>query len=423
MSVGSLSSIRIKADWLQWPQTRTLVQAFVQAGEELRFVGGAVRDALLDRPVTDVDAATPASPQRVMAVLEGAGIKAVPTGLSHGTITAVVEGMPFEITTLRRDIKTYGRHAEVLFTSDWQEDAARRDFTINALYCDPEGAVYDYFDGVADAHAGVVRFIGDAQKRIAEDGLRILRFFRFSAHYADGQIDTGGLDACRAQKAMLDGLSGERIGAEMKKLLLADQAAQTLRVMQQAGLLDSLLQGTLETDALAVYPTVNLMADALAEPMIALALLVRAQPREQSTQTTAWVQEHWKLSNKEAAFLSALVKGQSIGTELSERKQKKLIRTMGKMVYAALLMISWCERLSESPDQTQMLSANYRGMLSLIHRWQIPIFPLSGEALIERGMKPGPELGEWLQSLEAWWEAEDYQPDEAAILAHFDAQR
>src|SRR5579859_1790498 len=207
--------------WLDAKATRTLVAALDAGGIDFRFVGGAVRDGLLGRKVSDIDVATPAMPGDVIRAVEAAGLKAIPTGIAHGTVTAVVGRQPFEVTTLRRDVETDGRHAVVAFTDDWRADAARRDFTMNALYADRDGRITDFFGGEADARAGRVRFIGDPGERIAEDALRILRFFRFHAWYGQGALDADGLAASTRLAGMIDRLSGERIRVELFKTLAA----------------------------------------------------------------------------------------------------------------------------------------------------------------------------------------------------------
>ncbi|MCG8506772.1 MAG: CCA tRNA nucleotidyltransferase, partial [Sphingomonadales bacterium] len=213
------STDRLEAPWLADAAVTRVVAAL--GANNCRFVGGAVRNTLLGEPVTDIDIATRLEPDAVIARLEAAEIKAVPTGLKHGTVTAVAEGHAIEVTTLRHDVETDGRHAKVAFTDDWQADAARRDFTFNALYAAPDGTLYDYFGGLDDLKAGHVRFIGDAEARITEDALRILRFFRFHAHYGAGGMDAAGLDACAALAGRLDILSVERVRDELLKLLAA----------------------------------------------------------------------------------------------------------------------------------------------------------------------------------------------------------
>ena len=221
--------------WMTAPETVAVMAALSAAAGEARFVGGCVRDALLGRKVRDVDIATHEPPERVMNLLKRAGIKAIPTGIKHGTVTAVTGAKHFEITTLRRDVETYGRHAKVEYTDDWQADAARRDFTMNALFCGADGTIYDPFGGLADLRAQRVRFVGDPETRIREDVLRLLRFFRFHAHYGKPPPDAAALAACRSLAPLLPTLSGERICAETLKLLSAPQPADVIDLMGETG--------------------------------------------------------------------------------------------------------------------------------------------------------------------------------------------
>ena len=234
---------RLDAAWLREARLSHLLAVLDGAGEESRVVGGAVRNALLAEPIGEIDVATTALPAEVIRRAQAAGFKAVPTGIEHGTITVVVHGQPFEVTTLREDVETFGRHAKVAFGRDWKQDAERRDFTMNALSAARDGAVYDYVGGLADVAARRVRFIGDAAARIAEDYLRILRFFRFHAAYGEGALDPAGLAACIAGRAGLDQLSRERVRAELLKLLLAKRAVPAIAAMTEAGLLDRILGG------------------------------------------------------------------------------------------------------------------------------------------------------------------------------------
>ena len=226
---------------------RAVMDALTADGGAARFVGGAVRNALLGEPVGDVDIATPLVPDEVMRRLQAAGLGAVPTGIAHGTVTAVSGGKPFEVTTLRRDVETFGRRAVVAYTTDWAEDAARRDFTMNALYADEDGAIYDYFGGLADLEARRVRFVGDARTRIREDYLRILRLFRFHAWYGRGEIDSEALAAAQAEKAGLKLLSGERVQKEVLRLLEAKEPSPAVRVMEQSGILGEILPPGVQT--------------------------------------------------------------------------------------------------------------------------------------------------------------------------------
>ena len=417
-----MSEVRIPTSgWLSWPETQKLVAAFDGQGDALRFVGGAVRDALLKRPVSDVDAATTLPPQKVMSLLEKAGIKVVPTGLSHGTVTAVVEGKPFEVTTLRRDVQTHGRHADVVFTTDWQQDAARRDFTLNALYCDAQGKVYDYFQGVRDAKAGRVVFIGDALQRIEEDGLRILRFFRFHAHYGQEAINHEGLNACFQKRSMIEKLSGERIQQEMLKLLAADAAAEMIDAMIQSEVMEMVLPGARDTSSMHAWPRVRLMTDHQPDAAIALALLLRST--QDTAATLSALVKRWKISNKLQQRLTSATRFSAIATTMPEAEQKAMLRRLGNDGFLDRVLISWAEHLSETPDKAQMIAAAYRMMLNLAQRWDVPQFPLNGEDLQAVGVAPGPELGQWLQFLEQWWEREDYKPGKAELLKYFQAQK
>jgi len=413
-----------KDSWLTWPETRRLVEVFDAAGKEMRFVGGAVRDLLAGVPVKDVDVANSRLAEQVLGLLEKAGIKAIPTGLSHGTVTAVVEGKPFEITTLRCDIKTFGRHAEVLFTRDWEQDAARRDFTINALYCDAEGRIYDYHHGLEDLRARRVRFIGNPATRIREDGLRILRFFRFTARYGEGEVDTEGLAACHECRDMLDKLSGERIAQEMFKLLETEAAPAMIRLMDEQRLTLPLFGYAVDAKLLECWARVGLMVELeehqeLPIPMVLLSLLCRAQEGAMAD----YLIKRWKLSNAQSDFLRFLDGAAQIGTEMNEAEQKRLLRRYAPERFRALVLVSWAENLAANPSKTQMLSAAYRPMVWLAGHWSIPEFPVSGGDLAALGLSQGPQMGAWLKQLEDWWERENYQPTREEILERFQSQR
>lgn len=237
-----MTTPRIEADWLNDAPLQALLQALVGEGdEEARVVGGAIRNTLLGQAVADIDIATTALPATTVERAKAAGFKTVPTGIEHGTVTVVANGRPFEVTTLRQDVETNGRHAKVKFGRDWKADAERRDFTINALYCDADGSILDLVGGIADIGSRTLRFIGDAESRIEEDFLRILRFFRFFAWYGDGRPDAAGLRAATRLKAGIEQLSAERIWAEMRKLLAAPDPSRALLWMRQTGVLSLVL--------------------------------------------------------------------------------------------------------------------------------------------------------------------------------------
>jgi poly(A) polymerase len=379
--------------WRDWDETKTLLAAFAAASVEARFVGGCVRDALLSRPVTDIDLATPATPDDVISLLEKAGIRVIPTGIAHGTVTARVGERSFEITTLRRDVACDGRHAEVEFTDDWKEDALRRDFTINALSANPAGEVFDYTGGLADIAPVRVRFIGDADARIREDALRILRFFRFSAQLEVVSLDATGLKACAVRAGSIHALSGERIALEMLKLLAAPAlTSELLSEMQQAG--------TLHAVGLPKVPASLTQLRGDAWGMLAYWLM------DQPVDAFA---SKWKLSGAERMLLKNVIEcAESLQTDLSVKAQKVILRAAGKDVFVRAVRVAMV-RVGGA--------AVYHSMLALAESWTPPVFPVSGRDLLLRGFSQGPMLGEALKQLEARWEAEDYVPEKEALLA------
>lgn len=387
----------ISPDWLHWPETGALIRAF--NGVPLRFVGGCVRDAVLGRDVKDVDAATPLLPEQVMGRLRENGIKAVPTGIEHGTVTAVVDGKPFEVTTLRRDVSTDGRRATVAYTDDWEEDANRRDFTMNALYCDTHGQVTDYFGGVEDAREGHVRFIGDAGLRITEDALRILRFFRFFAHYGKGEIDADGFAACKAHVALLDKLSGERIQQEMLKLLVPSSAGEVAELMRKGAILQAVMATDMDTTSLKALPPVLKAAQVKPDALLSLALLLRsAADVYKKSGVDAAITARWKLSNAHSKRLSILCENRILPSA-DAAECKKLIRVFGKSDYRDLVLL----HLAETRCSDAGLAA-----ISLARSWEIPEFPVSGDDLKTHGVVQGKAMGETLRKLEMKWEESGY---------------
>lgn len=396
----------IQAEWLQWPQTQILWRAFPEGS--LRFVGGAVRDAVLSRNVQDVDAATTLLPEQTMAVLDKAGIRAIPTGLAHGTVTALVDGKSFEITTLRKDVVTDGRHAQVAYTDSWQEDAARRDFTMNALYADMQGQVFDYFNGQDDARDGRLRFIGDPAKRIGEDYLRILRFFRFHAHYGLVAPDEAALRACAEAAPRMEALSGERVQAELVKLLDAPRAYETLVLMQSYGILAAALGMEVDVPVFARIAEIEVLTGLHVPGDRKLLGLVWNTP----VQLAALV-ARLRLSGKmEKMFRLALEHKTALPYDGTQAGQKALMRKLGAEVFSLLVLFSW----AAGPVAVNA-QAPYLEMLALAREWQPPVFPVTGEDLIALGVASGKALGERLRALEAAWEASDYVLTKVELLA------
>jgi poly(A) polymerase len=396
-------------DWMTAPATRSLLAALGAGGATVRFVGGCVRDAILGLRPQDVDVATPEKPEQVIRRLEKAKLKAVPTGLEHGTVTAVVPPASFQITTLRRDVSTDGRHATVAFGTDWAEDAARRDFTINALYADADGRLYDYTDGRADLAAGLVRFIGDPAQRVAEDYLRVLRFFRFHARFGRGAPDAASLAACADAAGRLDHLSGERIRDELLKILILPNAADALALMQQSGVLA------------AILPEARFDADVLGR----LIGLQAAAAAAGGAEPDAWPR------------LAVLLSGNSDGDAVADRlrlSNAQRLRLQGILSLPpfdpAVLQDESAFRLSlyrlgaERCRDGILLAAARRqadGDVAVAHAataagWQRPVFPLRGADILAAGFAPGPTVSALLNELESWWAEAGFVPDRDACL-------
>ncbi|MEM7042461.1 MAG: CCA tRNA nucleotidyltransferase [Pseudomonadota bacterium] len=386
----------LAAPWLTAESSRQLMDVLTEGDVPARFVGGCVRDALLGHydPDVDLDVATPILPEQVIERLEAAGIKAIPTGLSHGTVTAVVDGRPFEITTLRKDVACDGRHAEVAFAADFREDAERRDFTINAMSVDRQGRLVDYFGGVEDLKAGRIRFVGDAQARVREDYLRILRFFRFFARYGRPPVDEGALEACRAGASGLEELSGERIRSEMFKLLDSSGAAEALRLMIENGILSHILPSTPDLEPLQRLITLVPESD----PLLRLVTLLSPTSAEP-------VAEAWKLSNAEKTRLERLTLEPLFDLPHSPLIARTHIYHHGPEIYTDLVRLS---AKSASDLGTSLPPPSVEKL------------PISGQDLIARGVPPGPELGHLLADIEAWWLNQSMQPDRNACLAELD---
>ena len=346
---------------------------------EARVVGGAVRDTLADHEVTEVDLATPRTPEQVTQALHVAGIRAVPTGLEHGTVTAVVDGRGFEVTTLRRDLETDGRHAVVAFTDDWREDAARRDFTINAMSMARDGAVFDYFGGIADVRAGIVRFVGDPATRIAEDYLRILRFFRFFARYASGPADAAALAAIRKGVPGLAGLSVERVWSELERILSAQDPCHAIALMAELDVLRAVLPEGADPARLAWL----IEAGAPADPLLRLAALL--------TGDAGAVAARLRLSAAERDRLIALRSGP---VPQPTDDDAALRRLLADTEPALLVDRTWLAggAAAEWAAVRQRLAALPR-----------PVFPLEGRDVLALGEAEGPRVGALLRAVRQWW--------------------
>ncbi|HUB95757.1 MAG TPA: CCA tRNA nucleotidyltransferase, partial [Stellaceae bacterium] len=343
-----------------------------------RFVGGPVRDSILGRPVLDIDIATTHRPEAAMKRLRDAGIAVVPTGLKHGTVTAVMPPRRFEITSLRRDVETFGRHARVEFCDDWVEDARRRDFTMNALFLDAEGRIFDSVGGLADLRSGRVRFVGDAERRIREDVLRLLRFYRFHAHYGRGAADAEARAAARALAHSLPRLSAERVRAELLKLLAAPDPVPTLALMREDGVLPFVLPEARGFETLAALVALEDEAD----PVRRLGALAAADS----------VADRLKLKNADRARLAAFAARGELLPATDARSLRRALYRLGTPLFRDLVLLAG----AATGDP-----ATARAGLRLAAEWRAPRFPLKGRDLAQRGVTPGPELGRLLKEIES----------------------
>jgi poly(A) polymerase len=378
----------MKSAWMDEPPVQVLLAALARGGIAARFVGGCVRDTVLGRAVKEIDIAVDKPPETVMRALEAADLRVVPTGLKHGTVTAIVKGRPFELTTLRRDVETDGRRAVVAFTDDWLEDAKRRDFTFNAMYADPDGTIWDPFDGRADLLAGRVRFIGDPDQRIAEDHLRILRFFRFHAWFGKPPLDGAGFDACRRNAGSLSSLSAERVAKELLRLLAAPAPADALEAMVEAGALDHWLPDYAGAARLKAL----IAREDTPDPLRRLAAIV-------SPPATA-VAKRLKLSTQQSLRLQLMLEPAEPGD--LENRHAALYR-LGTSLFIDRVLL-------EGPD-------DWRAALALARSWTPPELPIGGADALALGLKPGPQVGALLEAVERWWIAGDFSADRAACLA------
>ncbi len=394
--------------WMTAAETRQVIEALSKEGAEARFVGGCVRDAMLGRPVKDVDIATPLVPEQATKLLEAAGIKVVPTGIAYGTITAVAGHRPFEITTLRRDVETDGRHAKVAFTDDWEADAARRDFTMNALSCRPAGELYDYFGGLKDLRQGRVRFVGDPKERIREDVLRLLRFYRFLAHYGRGQADSAARSACRAMAEQLAGLSAERLRDETLKLLRAPSPHDVLVLMHNDRILAAYLPEAIEIQRLSRLVAIERRWGERAragDAVRRLATLLRSPAQ------AAPVAARLRFSNKDRERLEAqCAPAPPFKPPLEDRSIRRECYRLGPELLIDRSLLYWAA--DGSPD-----NAALERMLDAVEAWEPPALPVKGEDVLALGVPTGEAVGSALRQVEEWWIGEDFRPGRDEALA------
>ncbi|HKS85970.1 MAG TPA: CCA tRNA nucleotidyltransferase [Pseudolabrys sp.] len=393
------------ATWLLTGALPQLLAVLDRDGEEARVVGGAVRNALLGEPIAEVDIATTAVPEEVVKRTTGAGFKSVPTGLDHGTVTVVIDKRPFEVTTLRKDVETYGRHARVEFGRDWKADAERRDFTINALSATRDGAIFDYVGGLDDLEQRRVRFIGDPAKRIAEDYLRILRFFRFHAAYGSGRPDTAGLASCIAARDGLDQLSRERVRMELLKLLVAQHAAPTLAVMSHAGLLQRVLGGV---PYLAAFENIAKAESAAGAAPDAIRRLGALGVSVVEDAERLW--QKLRLANNEHERLVSMGDGWwRLSPANGESSAKALLYRLGPEKFTDRVLLGWARSDANSRDRP------WHVLATLPRNWTAPKFPLRAADFMRRGVPQGPALGAAIAAAEQAWIDAGFPADRATL--------
>jgi poly(A) polymerase len=392
------------AGWLRQPALIRVLAMLNSGGEEARVVGGAARNALMGLPLNDIDIATTAPPGEVVRRAEAAGVRAVPTGIDHGTVTLVADGMPFEVTTLRQDVETFGRKAKVAFGRDWKTDAERRDFTMNALSITADGVIHDYVDGLADLDARRVRFIGDPAQRIAEDYLRILRFFRFQASYAHGAPDPAGLHASITARDGLRSLSRERVRAELMKLLTAPFAVETVTVMAEAGFMTMLLGGVALTPGFAAMAKVEEAAGVAPDPVRRLGALDVF-----ITEDAARLREKLRLFNAEHDRLVSMAdRWWRLSPALDEAGMRTLLYRIGPDRYRDRVLLAWT-RTAGADDPAWLALA------TLPSRWTAPRLPLRSADFMARDVPKGPALGAAMRAAEDAWIAAGFPDDPAAL--------
>ena len=397
--------------FLDDPGVQQLFAAF--PGGSLRVVGGAVRNAILKEPVADIDLATTLEPDEVVDVLTSASIKYVPTGLAHGTVTAVIDGKPYEVTSLRRDVETDGRRATVAYTTDWAEDAARRDFTMNALYVDADGVLHDPTgQGVSDAEARKLRFVGDADTRVKEDFLRSLRFFRFMASYsADAPVDSGALKAIRDNASGLSQLSAERVWAELKRILSAPSPVRAVRTMHQQGILTKLIPEADNVEGLERYVALERREALPIDPLRRLMAMSARLPLPMLT-----LARRLKMSNAEKSRLQAWADSSADIAHLADpitpdRERLAAIYREGKDVIIDRAL------LRAAGERDALKSGYFMVLVDLAMGWTQPTFPLSGKDLKAAGFPPGEGMGKLLKALEALWIKSGFTAEKPQLIA------
>lgn len=397
------------AEWLHEDGVQRVFAAIKAAGGEARIVGGAVRNHLMGEPVHEVDFATDLVPEETVAAAATAGLRAVPTGIEHGTVTLVHDHKGYEITTLRRDVETFGRKARVTFSKNWDEDAARRDFTMNALYCTASGQLSDPIGGYEDLMAGRVRFIGDAGERIREDYLRTLRFFRFFARYGTAQIDDAGLAACALERKGLRKLSAERIFHELVKLLAAPRAPEAARIMSETGIFIGADLGRARPELLQRLADAEAQLGLEADPILRLWILLGGGSSPESRAES--LAGRLRVSSQVRSRIQIMSAERAISPALEQTQRRAALYALGREVYREHVLLNWAMDGAAADDM------NWKILFELSDQWDLPDFPIKGADVVAAGVPAGPRVGKILRNVELWWIAAGFPDNRAEIEA------
>ena len=406
--------------WMTTLETQNLFKALEAGGKKARFVGGCIRNAICNIPVNDIDIATPEPPHRVIKLLEAANIKAIPTALKYGTVTANINSIRYEITTLRNDVENHGRQATVAYTDDWMSDALRRDFTINTLSCTIEGDIFDPLTGLDDLNQKSVRFVGSAKERIEEDILRLLRFFRFHATFGGNNIDQDAISACRDLAPMLIELSSERVQSELFKILEVSDPAYTLALMDSELILKYILPEAKDFKRLKMLVWIE--NKFFNNDTIRPDKLRRLAAVLNSNQTGHMaLAKRLRLSKKQSLRLATMTKSTQLPVpELNDLKKHQALYDLGFDNFCDLVLLGWAQEENTKSYLSPERAIDWLRMINEASTWQKPTFPIKGSDARKLGLKQGPAVGKAMKKVEIWWRDGDFQANKRQCIKHLE---
>jgi poly(A) polymerase len=403
--------------WMTSPETKSLFEALEAGGKQARFIGGCVRNAIFSIPVKDIDIATPEPPQKVMELLEAANINAIPTALKYGTVTAIINSIHYEITTLRIDVENHGRQATIAYTDDWVADAQRRDFTINTISSTIDGDIFDPLTGMDDLKQRWVRFVGSARERIEEDLLRLLRFFRFQATFGGSSLDQDAISACRFLAPRLRELSAERIQSELFKILEAPNPANTMVLMNSELVLKHVLPEAKNFERLRMltWLETNFINTETIKPdkLRRLAAMLNTEKTGHTALTN-----RLRLSKKQCSRLATMTNSSLYPVpELNHLNRHQALYDFGVDNFRDLVLLSWAQEKTIELHQPPQRTKDWLGLINEVDTWQKPTFPIKGRDAKKLGLKQGPAVGEAIKRVEAWWRDGDFKADKKQCMS------